>query len=195
MYATIAQAASTVPEKIATPTVAWKALAPVLILIGGAVVILGISAVMRRKPRSSVFAFLTVVTALAAIAAAVPLWRDVTDPAHGPYTAVKGAIAVDGFAVFFTVLVCVAVALAALLADGYLRREGLDVAELHWKEGLVMAPLLALIVFLGVYPKPVLERIQPSVDALIAHVEDQSCAAENGTCYHQPENATPKAQR
>ena len=32
-------------------------------------------------------------------------------------------------------------------------------------EGLVLAPLLGLIVFLGVYPKPVLERIEPSVDA------------------------------
>jgi NADH-quinone oxidoreductase subunit M len=37
-----------------------------------------------------------------------------------------------------------------------------------------MAPLLALIVFLGVYPKPVLERMQPSVDRLIEHVETNS---------------------
>ena len=43
---------------------------------------------------------------------------------------VKGAVAVDGFSVFFTVLICVAIILAALLADGYLRREGLDHAEL-----------------------------------------------------------------
>ena len=35
--------------------------------------------------------------------------------------------------------------------------------------------------------------IQPSVDALIAHVEDRSCAADHGTCYHQPDTATPKA--
>ena len=34
-----------------------------------------------------------------------------------------------------------------------------------------MVPLLGLIVFLGVYPKPMLDRIEPSVDALIAHVE------------------------
>ena len=34
-----------------------------------------------------------------------------------------------------------------------------------------MAPLIILIVFLGVYPKPVLDRINPSVDQLIAHVE------------------------
>jgi NADH-quinone oxidoreductase subunit M len=46
--------------------------------------------------------------------------------------------------------------------------------ELTWREGMVMAPLLALIVFLGVYPKPVLERMQPSVDRLIEHVETNS---------------------
>jgi NADH:ubiquinone oxidoreductase subunit 4 (subunit M) len=47
-------------------------------------------------------------------------------------------------------------------------------AELSWREGMVMAPLLGLIVFLGVYPKPVLERMEPAVDKLIAHVEDSS---------------------
>jgi NADH-quinone oxidoreductase subunit M len=46
--------------------------------------------------------------------------------------------------------------------------------ELTWREGLVMAPLVGLIVFLGVYPKPVLERMEPSVNALIEHVEDNS---------------------
>jgi NADH-quinone oxidoreductase subunit M len=42
------------------------------------------------------------------------------------------------------------------------------------RELAVMAPLLAAIVFLGVYPKPVLERIEPAVDRLIAHVEANS---------------------
>ncbi|MDP8954336.1 MAG: NADH-quinone oxidoreductase subunit M [Actinomycetota bacterium] len=42
------------------------------------------------------------------------------------------------------------------------------------RELAVMAPLLAAIVFLGVYPKPVLERIEPAVDRLIAHVEERS---------------------
>jgi NADH-quinone oxidoreductase subunit M len=46
--------------------------------------------------------------------------------------------------------------------------------EMNWREGLVMAPLLGLIVFLGIYPKPVLERMQPSVDRLIEHVEANS---------------------
>ncbi len=48
------------------------------------------------------------------------------------------------------------------------------VADMTWKEGLVMAPLLGLIVFLGVYPKPMLERIEPAVAQLISHIEDNS---------------------
>ncbi len=44
-------------------------------------------------------------------------------------------------------------------------------AELSWREGLVMAPLVGLIVFLGVYPRPVIDRIEPSVRSLIEHVE------------------------
>jgi NADH-quinone oxidoreductase subunit M len=29
-------------------------------------------------------------------------------------------------------------------------------------------------VFLGVYPQPMLDRIQPSVDRLVTHIEDRS---------------------
>jgi NADH-quinone oxidoreductase subunit M len=55
--------------------------------------------------------------------------------------------------------------------------------DLSWREGLVMAPLLALIVFLGVYPKPMLERIEPAVGRLVAHIEAHSD-------YVEPEVAT-----
>ncbi len=54
-----------------------------------------------------------------------------------------------------------------------------DFAELTMRERAVMVPLVILIVFLGVYPKPVLDRIGPSVRDLIAHVEDH-------TDYRQP---------
>ena len=47
-------------------------------------------------------------------------------------------------------------------------------AEIRWKEGLVLLPFLAIIVFTGVYPKPMLDRIQPSVKVLIQHVEQHS---------------------
>jgi NADH-quinone oxidoreductase subunit M len=54
------------------------------------------------------------------------------------------------------------------------------VRDMTLREGAVMAPLLVLIVFLGVFPRPVLERIEPAVDRLIAHVE-------RGSDYVQPE--------
>ena len=52
--------------------------------------------------------------------------------------------------------------------------ENAAMPEMTWREGLVMAPLLGLIVFLGVYPKPMLDRIEPSVERLVSHVEDHS---------------------
>jgi NADH-quinone oxidoreductase subunit M len=42
--------------------------------------------------------------------------------------------------------------------------------DMTWRDRAVMAPLLILIIFLGVYPKPALDRIQPSVDHVLAHV-------------------------
>ncbi|MHB8220308.1 MAG: complex I subunit 4 family protein [Acidimicrobiales bacterium] len=43
--------------------------------------------------------------------------------------------------------------------------------DLSWTERLVIAPLIILIVFLGLYPKPVLDRITPSVNRLVSRVE------------------------
>jgi NADH-quinone oxidoreductase subunit M len=48
------------------------------------------------------------------------------------------------------------------------------IPDLRWSERLVLLPLLVLIVGIGVYPRPILDRIEPSVDALIAHVEEHS---------------------
>ena len=54
---------------------------------------------------------------------------------------------------------------------GPVDEENAEFRELRWTEGLVLLPLLGLIVFMGVYPKPVLDRIEPSVVALVEHVE------------------------
>ena len=43
--------------------------------------------------------------------------------------------------------------------------------EITLREGLLLSVFVAAIVFSGVYPKPMLDRIQPSVKALIEHVE------------------------
>jgi NADH-quinone oxidoreductase subunit M len=43
--------------------------------------------------------------------------------------------------------------------------------DLSWAERLVIAPLIVVIVFLGIYPKPVLDRITPTVNSLVAQVD------------------------
>jgi NADH-quinone oxidoreductase subunit M len=43
--------------------------------------------------------------------------------------------------------------------------------ELKLREAMVLAPFAVAIVFCGIYPKPMLDRIQPSVDRLVTHVE------------------------
>jgi NADH-quinone oxidoreductase subunit M len=83
---------------------------------------------------------------------------------------------------WFTIIAALGVILAALyLLWAYQRvfhgepdEENADMPDMTWREGLVMAPLLALIVFLGVYPKPMLDRIEPAVARLVAHIEVNS---------------------
>lgn len=44
-----------------------------------------------------------------------------------------------------------------------------EIADLTWSERGVLAPLVAIMVLLGVYPKLVIDRILPSVTHLLAH--------------------------
>jgi NADH-quinone oxidoreductase subunit M len=57
--------------------------------------------------------------------------------------------------------------------------ENASLPDMNWREWGVMAPLLAMIVFIGVYPKPMLDRIDPAVQELISHVQGH-------TNYQQP---------
>ena len=45
------------------------------------------------------------------------------------------------------------------------------IRDLSLRESLVLAPLVILIVLLGVFPGPLLNRIGPSVTRVVAHVE------------------------
>lgn len=113
------------------PEVQWFAIAPLLVLVGGALLLLVASVLApldrwRRAPST-----FTVVTCVVAVVASSLQWDRVQDPARGELTAFAGAVTVDGFSVFFSVLIAVSIALAALLADGYLRREDLEGPELY----------------------------------------------------------------
>ena len=150
MIALMAQAA----PRINTPPVVWSALLPVLIMLGGALVLLVAGALLPRRTSFGWHAVVTIFTAAGSIAAAVALWFRTSD--DGPLIVVARAVRVDGFSVFFTVVIAAGVILAALLMDGYLRREELEGAEpyvlllLSASGGLVMASANDLVVmFLG----------------------------------------------
>jgi NADH-quinone oxidoreductase subunit M len=98
---------------------------------------------------------------------------------------------------WWTVVAAAGVILAALyLLWAYQRvfhgepdEDNASVRDLDWREGLVMLPLLGLIVFLGVYPKPVLDRIEPAVDRLVSHVEEHSDFRQPDVASNQAEEA------
>jgi len=151
MHTLLAQAAT---AKLKTPPVAWSTLAPLLVLLGGAVALLVLGALLPRRSKVGWHAIATIVVAFGAIGAVVPLWNRVHD--DGPMSVVSGAVGVDGFSLFLTVVICLSVVMAALITDGYLRREGLEGPEVYVlmllsaAGGVIMASANDLIVmFLG----------------------------------------------
>jgi len=156
LLALLSQPLEDAPEPVGSVDVAWSALAPILVLVGGAIVLLAVDALTTRPLRPGVYALWTVVTATASIVAVVPLWNRVQDADQGPFSTLREAVGVDGFSLFATVAICAAVILAALLLDDWLRREGLEGCEpyalmlLSASGGVMMASANDLIVmFLG----------------------------------------------
>ncbi len=49
--------------------------------------------------------------------------------------------------------------------------ENATMPDLKAREIAVLVPFVVAIVFMGIYPKPVIERMEPAVDALVAHIE------------------------
>jgi NADH-quinone oxidoreductase subunit M len=43
--------------------------------------------------------------------------------------------------------------------------------DLTLREKAVMVPLIAVIVGIGLYPKPLYERVTPTVDAILAEID------------------------
>ncbi len=141
-------------ETLDTPGIAWGALSPFLVLVGGATLLLGAGGLLPRRSKVGWPALFAVATALGTIVAAVLLWRDLPDT--GARTVVSGAYAVDGFSLFLIVVIAVGVIVASLLTDGYLRREDLEGPEpyilylVSGAGGVIMASATDLIVlFLG----------------------------------------------
>ena len=63
--------------------------------------------------------------------------------------------------------------------------ENASMPDMTWRERGVILPLLVLIVFLGIYPKPMIDRIEPSVERLLEHVEEHSDFREPGVAAEE----------
>jgi len=116
-------------EALQLPHVEYSRFLPILILIGGALGILVVASLVGRRVPVGVWTVLSVATAGAAGIAAAWLWNDIQR--DGPGTAVAAALRVDGFSVWFTFVICSAVVLFSLMADGYVQRERLGGPEIH----------------------------------------------------------------
>ena len=150
--------AQVLEQPLETPNVDWFAIGPVLALVTGALVILLLASLTRRRGFDGSYAYLSVVTGLVGLGLAFWQWRVIiaNDDAGGPRSVINGSVGVDGFSIFFSVLICSAVVLASLLSESYFRREGVDGPEpfvlmlLSASGGIVMAAANDLIVmFLG----------------------------------------------
>jgi len=136
------------------PEVVYWPVAPVLVLTGAAALILVIGSMVRRPLPSGWNALVTVAASAACLFLAVGAWARLVD--DGPQRHFSGGVVVDGFSIFLTCLVAASLAVAALLAEPWLKREGLEgpefsvLAMLCASGAIVMAQANDLIVlFLG----------------------------------------------
>ena len=164
------------------PSVNWWALLPQMILLGAALLILLVSA-LAPKPSSTVFVTVTTVcAALTSYIVAMGLWNDVQR--DGPSSSIASAFGIDGFSIFFTMLILIALAATALLSHGYLDDEGIDAPEFHAlllcsaAGAIVMASANDLVVmFLG------LEALSIGLYVMIAMHDRRQEARESAIKY------------
>jgi NADH-quinone oxidoreductase subunit N len=165
-----------------SPSIDWWALVPQMVLLGAALLLLLVTSLSPvRLPRWASTAT-TVAAAVVTFVVAIGLWYDVRD--DGPRSTIADAFAVDGFSLFFTVLVAVALVATALLADAYIEREGIDAPEFNAllmaasAGAIVMASANDLIVlFIG------LESLSIALYVLIAMHTRRSEARESAMKY------------
>jgi len=151
----LVQSADDVIVPLDTPSVEWAGLVPLIVLAGGAVVLLMAASLIDKWVPQWAYAAFTALVGVWGVVASVSLWDEIEE--HGPYSTLANAVGVDGFSVFLGGLISCMVVLAALLSYDYLRREQLSDVEyyvlllLSASGGVIMAGANDLIVmFVGI---------------------------------------------
>jgi NADH-quinone oxidoreductase subunit N len=163
------------------PPIAWFALSPLLVLVGGALTMMLLGALTPRWPRGCYAAMSAAIFGTAGVLAMVQ-WDDITD--EGPSTLVDGALSFDTFSMLVTIIICAAGLLVTLLSDEHLRGTPNDGPEIYAllqvaaAGGVVMASANDFIVlFLG------LETLSLAFYVLTSMDRRRSESAEAGIKY------------
>ncbi|MGD9705109.1 MAG: NADH-quinone oxidoreductase subunit N [Acidimicrobiia bacterium] len=163
------------------PPIDWWGVTPLLVLLGGGLLLLVAAALTPHWPRGW-YALATVTTASAALVLSIFIWDDISD--GGDRFLIAESLRIDRFTMFITITICAAVALAALLTDDFLRREGAEGPEVYGLYlmcaigGVVMAAANDLVVlFLG------LETLSIALYVLAASNRKRAESQESGLKY------------
>lgn len=128
--------------QVAGPSIDWLALLPLIILLAGGLLTLTFSSFLKKREPKGLFTMTTVAIAVAAAISSLPMWARVQgwdsllwwnldQSQTGPFSTAGGAVGIDGFSLFITIVLCLGVVLAALLADSFLRRESMTGPEFY----------------------------------------------------------------
>lgn len=130
----------------AVPPIDWLAVAPVAALGVVVVAVVMLRSLVRRAGWVTDAATVVALVGIAAAAAACVLqWREVRD--RGAYQAVAGAVAVDGFSVFVSIVVLGAAAATLLLSRRYVAVHDLPYAVEYLV--LVCCAVIGMLVMAG----------------------------------------------
>jgi NADH-quinone oxidoreductase subunit N len=163
------------------PSIDWFALSPLLVMLGGGLVLLIAAALTPMWPKRA-YAWSTVAIAVGAFVLSCIQWDNISD--SGPKFLVGDSLSFDAFSMFGTITICVGLILAALITDDYLRREGMEGPEVYGLYlmcalgGVVMVMANDLIVlFLG------LETLSIALYVLAASHRKRVESQESGLKY------------
>ncbi len=109
------------------PHVNYTTIMPELILLGGMLVLLLVSALFKKGLPRDFYASAVVGIGAASLIASLVLYHDVA--AHGSFTAIAHSIDVDGFSVLFLTLVSCITIVYPFFAHAYMQREGFEGVE------------------------------------------------------------------
>lgn len=111
------------------PSIHYLALLPVLILFGASLALLIATALVRGRLGARMTSTVTVLASIAAFVVTFIQWSYLD--AHGPSTTVANAIVLDGFSVVATAVIALSLAMAALVAHDWAKRQGVTGGEFH----------------------------------------------------------------